>query len=119
MAILTIEQSGGGSQDNVIIMNLEGEIDESNQHELEARLQLFLGDDLTVNVVFNLSNLDYMNSGVIGLFVSYHEQFSAMGKSFVFSSSNEDVFSILELVGVPTVIDCFDSDEEACLSFEQ
>lgn len=104
--------------DNTQIIHLKGEIDESNQSELENLLNEILEDTNVLNVVFNISALEYINSGVIGIFASFHGNFAERKKSYVFSEPNDNIYSILDLVGITSVIECFDTDEEACLSFE-
>jgi anti-anti-sigma factor len=100
------------------IVTLEGDIDESNQDALEKMLQEFLEDANTKYLVLNISQLDYINSGVIGLLASYHAHYIEESKNFVYSEANDNIYGILDLVGMTAVIECFETDNEACLSFE-
>jgi anti-anti-sigma factor len=106
-------------EDNdICIVSLSGDIDESNQAELEAVFQKILDDDTAENIIFKVSALDYVNSGVIGLFANYHSTLREKGRSCVFAQPNESIFSIFDLVGLTEVIESFSSLEEARLSFE-
>ena len=100
------------------IISLSGEIDESNQSVLEKVFQEIIEDKDVSCVVFNIENLDYVNSGVIGLFAVWHEKFLEKKKTFVFAQANDHIYDILDLVGLISVVDHFTSIEEACLSFE-
>lgn len=121
--------------EKTIVVALQGEIDESNQQKLIDLLEgILLGGlekiekttlerqsfnfSLVNNIVFNIKNLEYINSGVIGIFASYHSQFIDAGKEFVFAEANEHIFDIIDLVGLTTVITLFPTNSEACISFE-
>ena len=103
---------------NTVIVDLEGEVDESNQKELEKVFKELLADAKIKNVVFNVQNLDYVNSGVIGMFAVWHEKFVSDKKIFVFAQANDHIYDIFDLVGLTSVIDYYPTVEEACLAFE-
>ena len=111
----TIEES---SQEDVQIVHLSGEIDESNQEALESIMEGLLSDANTKNIVFNIENLDYINSGVIGVFAGWYGTFTENDKMFVFAQANDNIFDIIDLVGLTSIVDHFPTIEEACLSFE-
>ena len=69
------------------ILALSGEVDETNQLKLESVLAEFMNDPQLQYLIINLKNLEYMNSGVIGLFALLHEQFLSHGKEFVFGGN--------------------------------
>ena len=104
--------------EKTFVVDLVGDLDESNQKELTDLMKRFLLDDNIENIVFNIRGLDYMNSGVIGALATAHSDFISAKKQFVFSEANENIFDIMDLVGLTSVIECFASNEEACLSFE-
>jgi stage II sporulation protein AA (anti-sigma F factor antagonist) len=106
------------STEGVKIVSLAGEIDESNQASLEQLMTSLIEDESVQNIVIDVEKLDYINSGVIGLFATFHGQFTETGKSFVFSQANEHIFDIIDLVGLTSVVECFETIEDACLSFE-
>lgn len=104
--------------DQTKIITLSGEIDESNQESLEEIFNTLIQDPSIKNIVFNIYSLEYINSGIIGIFAQQHSNFAEANKKFVFAQSNEHIFDIIDLVGLTAVIECFDTVDEACLSFE-
>ncbi len=106
------------SPDKAKIVSCSGDIDESNYRILEECFEELFNDSKLKFVVFDLENLDYMNSKVIGVFVGWHSKFVESGKIFVFSQTKDHIFDIINLVGLTGVIECFDTNEEALLSFE-
>jgi anti-anti-sigma factor len=104
--------------DQTKIVILSGEIDESNQESLESLFTELSQDPEIKNIVFNIQSLEYINSGIIGIFAQQHSNFVEVNKKFVFAESNEHIFDIIDLVGLTAVIECFETVDEACLSFE-
>jgi anti-anti-sigma factor len=117
-ANLVFEEVKASNPEDTVIVKLSGDIDEFNQEVLSNLFGKYKEDDNVYNIVFNINNLDYVNSGVIGLFASFHVEMSELGKNFVFSEANDNIYGIFDLVGLTSVVDVFDTDEEACLSFE-
>jgi stage II sporulation protein AA (anti-sigma F factor antagonist) len=112
----SMQDASSPAQTKIVILN--GEIDESNQAELESLFSKLLSDSSIKNIVFQINNLEYINSSIIGIFAQQHGNFSEAGKNFVFAQANEHIFDIIDLVGLTAVVECFDSVNEACLSFE-
>ena len=104
--------------DNVKILSLVGDIDESNQLILDNVMKELLSEKGIDNVVVHIKDLEYINSGVVGLFAALHGTYQEEGKDFVFAEANEHIFDIIDLVGLTTVITLFETVDEACVSFE-
>ncbi len=100
------------------IISLEWDIDESNQNILKELLEKLLKEESILNVIFNLEKLDYINSGVIGLFALWHGKFTEANKSFVFANANDHIYDTIDLVWLDAVIEYFPTEQEAILSFE-
>lgn len=114
------------------VLTLSGDIDESNQDVLINIMEQILGipqtsekfpsllksDEQVKYLVINIKNLAFINSGVIGLFATFHAKFSDVGKEFVFAEANDHIFDIIDLVGLTEIITVFATNEEAALSFE-
>jgi len=104
--------------DDTKIVYMSGEIDESNQPELERMFQELLNDEELQHIILNIKDLDFINSCIIGIFVSFHGSLVENDKSIVFAEANDNIFDIIDLVGLTSVIEHFATNQEACLSFE-
>ena len=105
------------NKNNIEIISLSWEVDESNIEELKKSIIPFL-DWTTENLILNLDKLVFINSMVIWWFASLIWDFADKWKKFVFSEPNEDIFDIIDLVWLTAAIETYDTDEEALLSFE-
>lgn len=104
-------------ENNIEIVNLDWEVDESNIEELKNSILPFL-DWENENLILNLDKLIFINSMVIWWFASLIWDFADKWKKFVFSQPNEEIFDIIDLVWLTAAIETYDTDEEALLSFE-
>lgn len=105
-------------ENDIEILKLGWEIDESNIDELKDLINPFLSDWKKEKLIINLDRLTFINSMVIWWFANLISEFSDKWKKFVFSEPNEEIFDIIDLVWLTAAIETYDSDEEALLSFE-
>lgn len=104
-------------ENNVCIISLDWEVDESNIDELKNAILPFLEWE-NENLIINLDKLTFINSMVIWWFASLIWEFADKSKKFVFSEPNEEIFDIIDLVWLTAAIETYDTNEEALLSFE-
>jgi len=104
-------------KNNIEIIKLEWEVDESNIDQLKDAILPFL-DWENENLILNLDKLTFINSMVIWWFANLIWDFSDKSKKFVFSEPNEEIFDIIDLVWLTAAIETYDTDEEALLSFD-
>lgn len=104
-------------KNDIEIINLQWEVDESNIDDLKNVILPFLDSD-SDKLILNLDKLLFINSMVIWWFANLIWEFDDKWKKFVFSEPNEDIFDIIDLVWLTAAIETYDTDEEALLSFE-
>jgi anti-anti-sigma regulatory factor len=113
----TILESKFKDKWNSQILFLKWEVDESNIANLKENINNFLHWNKD-NLILNIKELTYINSMVIWWLASCISEFELAWKHFAFTEANEDIFDILNLVWLTEVIDTYDTDEEALLSFK-
>lgn len=103
---------------NLKIVSLSGEIDETNLGELKEVIDpLMVSDDCQV-LFLNLKDLNFINSMVISYFTNIYSKMTDLNKKIVFLEANNQILDILDLVGLITIIDNFNSLSEAIASLD-
>lgn len=92
---------------------LNGQIDESNLGDLQEQMEPMLREGEVTLFIFNFNKLEFINSRVIGYFLSLYSALLDEGKNMVVIEANEHIFSILSLVGLTTLIGHYDTLDEA------
>lgn len=110
---------------SAVMFTLQGELDESNIAKLQEALEQYLpaetaekGSTSAVEkpkkaIFFFVKGLTYVNSLVIGYFARLHTRLVDNGQEMAFISMNPSLFDILDLVGMTTIINTYDTVEEA------
>jgi anti-anti-sigma factor len=108
---ITIEPEGPNP--SIKIMNIVGELDESNLHEFEAALNPVVEDMTNKLIVLKLDELQFLSSKIIGYLASVYNKLSADGRRIVLAGCNKTIDDILSIVGMNQMITCYKSLEEA------
>lgn len=95
------------------LVTLAGQVDESNLHMVEEHLSpLVAHEDIRV-LVFNFRDLEFINSRVIGYLLSVYSSMAEADKRMAIVESNDQIMSILSLVGLTTLIGHYGNLPEA------
>lgn len=103
--------------DEIKIIKLKGEIDESNLDDFRQVTDQMLADDTVQKLIFNLHDLSFINSKVIGYLASFYNQLNAASKKMAFAEANSSIMEILSLVGLTNLIEYYDQEDEAVSAF--
>ncbi len=68
------------------------------------------------HIVADFSNLRYVNSTGLGILLHFSKTARERNGSFKIANVNENVFEIIEIIGANTLLDIYDSVDEACKS---
>jgi len=101
---------------NKIVKNIHisGQLDESNVDEkIQSIYKIFETTPKGVNIIFDLENLDYMNSKSIGYLTDLYGKVTENGGSVAIAKPKPNITDILQVVGLTQLIKIFDSLEEA------
>lgn len=104
-------------KDNVTILDISGELDAHTASQLENALKSLI-DDENYSIIVNCSNLDYIASAGLGVFMAYIEDVRSLGGDIKLTNMNDRVYNVFDLLGFPTLYDILEDEKEALTSFE-
>ena len=114
-ANITIREVDG--HDYISVISVSGELDESNLNELENGLSSVILDLNKTIVIFDLSDLIFMSSKIIGYLASLYSTLNHSNRKMILASYNENISDILKLVGldklIPSYLDLNDALEDS------
>lgn len=102
---------------HVQILDLKGELDAHTASELEAAIQKCQGN-LQVHILINGSNLMYISSAGLGVFMAYIEDIRENGGDIKIAALQPKVYNVFDLLGFPMLFDIMDSEIDAIGKFE-
>lgn len=104
------------SADSVDILELNGELDAHTASHLEDSLKSLI-DAGRYKIVVNFSNLAYISSAGLGVFMAYIEDVRSLGGDIKLTNMSSKVYNVFDLLGFPTLYDIMDTEEEAVIVF--
>jgi anti-sigma B factor antagonist len=105
-------------QGQICIIDVGGYLDAHTASELEKEFEKLI-EDGQYKVVVNFSDLNYISSAGLGVFMAYVEPMREHGGDIKFTNLKEDVYSIFNLLGFPILYEFFDQEEDAIKKFNQ
>ena len=100
-------------EENVVVFEFNGELDETNTDETFSSIYEELGDLKEKKVIFNLKELKYLNSKSIGYIADIYSNIEENEGEMYISNCTDGVKDVLELVGITTIIPTLDTEIEA------
>jgi len=92
-------------------MVLNGEVDASNSVDLDLAMQELMGTNQ--KILLDGSNLEYISSAGLGVFMSYLEEFESNNIQFIIFGLNQKVFNVFHILGLDQLITIRASKKEA------
>lgn len=86
-------------KDNVRILQVAGEIDESNLPDFKQEIETYLLAENVDIFIFFLRDLTFINSMVVGYLAEVFAELNQEGKKMILAEGNEKIIDILEVVG--------------------
>ena len=102
-----------GKIPSIKIIKPVGELDEYDLDELRKDIDPILADKNINIIIFDLSDLEFINSKGIGYLVSVHTHLSKDQRKLVFVDAQEVVMDVISLVGLTSIIPYFTTLDEA------
>jgi anti-sigma B factor antagonist len=94
-------------------IHLEGELDLSSAPQLRELLVTMLSGDPPRRVVVDLSDLVYLDSTGLSVFVTAHKRTSSTGTQFCLDNPNPSVRRLLRITALDQIFDVLDTAEPA------
>ncbi|MBI2453715.1 STAS domain-containing protein [Candidatus Peregrinibacteria bacterium] len=101
------------------IVEFHGELDKSNLAQTEKDMSSMLETFSRQALIFDLSDLHYVNSEGIGFIVSIHVKLSKLGKQLALCGLRDNVSDVLEAVGMDRLIPTYRTVDEAVAALGQ
>jgi len=99
-------------QANTQLVKFVGQLDETNIEDQAKKIYQVMEGDVK-NLVFDFSELTYLNSKSIGYLADWQQKISLKEGKLVIVGAKENIFDILDVVGLTNIITMVDTVEEA------
>ena len=96
----------------ILMMNIVGDVDASSSIELDTALQAAI-DSKEGRILVNCTNLNYISSAGLGVFMSYIQDIKANDIKMVICGLNEKVYNVFEILGLHQLLTIKTTIEEA------
>ena len=95
---------GFKNSDNALVIKIRGEIDSRSATRLRQKIDIEYDCANVRNMVFDLSEVDFMDSSGIGLIIGRYKRVSALGGVIKIKGANKTVRRIIELSGLERIV---------------
>ena len=113
-ANIQIEDQMAASGQNIKIVKISGQLDESNVDEkIKEVYAVVEANPKGLNLVFDLGGLEYMNSKSIGYLTDLYGKITESGGKVAIAKAPANIIDILQVVGLTQLIQTFDTAEMA------
>ncbi len=118
---ITIEDLAGAPAGKVVkVVHVVGQLDETNVDEEAKKIYALLEQvPQGLNIIFDFSGLEYMNSKSIGYLTDWYSKVSGSGGMAVIAGARDNIVDILQVVGLTQLINAYPTLEEAKLAVSQ
>jgi len=99
-------------ENNLCVISIDGEIDASSSIDLDSKISESLKNGER-KILVDCSNLKYISSAGLGVFMSYLEDFESQGIKIALYNMDDKVKSVFEILGLIDLISIVPSKEEA------
>lgn len=100
----------------VQVLELKGYLDAHTAPKLEETFQDLI-DRGNHQIVVNCSNLTYISSAGLGVFMAFVEDLREKQGDIKFSNMTDKVFNVFDLLGFPLLYEIFKDEKEAVEKF--
>ena len=100
----------------VSVISVKGYVDTTTSADLEESLKRLLGKG-RYDIVIDLGDVNYISSAGWGIFISEIKEIRENGGDLKLAAMIGDVYEVFELLEFQTILESFDTVEEAVSSF--
>ena len=111
----SIEDVAHDQTDRILkIVKISGQLDESNVDEQSKTVyRLIEQNPKHLYLIFDFSELEYLNSKAIGYLTDWYGRISAEGGKIAVAMAKDNIVDILQVVGLTQLIPCHATLDEA------
>lgn len=96
-----------------LIVSAVGEIDHHTSEETRDRIDRYIDSNMVKNVIFDFSNVSFMDSAGIGVIIGRYKKVSPLNGKVSITNASPQVKRILEISGIFKIVDFYDSLDSA------
>lgn len=100
------------SENNYLVLSVEGEADASSSIELDKRIREAFEEGIP-NILVDCTNLNYISSAGLGVFMSYIEEINQKSITFIIFGLSEKVAKVFGILGLDQLLNIKSTKEEA------
>ena len=104
---------------NILVVTLFGELDHHTTKDVKNLIEEVIKNRSVKNLIFDLSNLTFMDSSGIGIIIGRYKLISSLGGSVAISGARGNVNKLLYMSGINKIINIYDSTNSAILSIQE
>lgn len=105
------------TENNYLIIFVEGEADASSSIHLDKAIREAL-DEGASHIIVDCTNLNYISSAGLGVFMSYIEEISEKSIDFILFGLSEKVFKVFGILGLDQLLKIKENKEEAVAAID-
>ncbi len=106
-------------KDNVIVVYIESPLDIGNSPFIQKDLSILISQFPDYNFILNMEHVEIMNSTGLGVLIISAKKIESNKKRFKITNLNFAVKKVIQMMDVNDIIEIYDNEEEALLSFAQ
>lgn len=106
------------NKEGIHFIRVEGDIDAGSSIHLDSAFKEAI-DNSESKIAVDLSNLNYISSAGLGVFVSYLAEFETKGISLTIFSVQEAVRQVFEILGLEKLIAVVDKESDAIAALNE
>jgi anti-anti-sigma factor len=103
---------------NVRIVHIVGEVSEISLDDFRKEVDLYLKTDGVDIFIFFLKDLNFIESSVVTYFVNIFKQLGEDDKKMIMAEGNEQIYDILNVVGILNLVEYHNTIDEAIESLD-
>lgn len=100
------------SEHGIYIIKVEGDVDASSSIHLDKAISDAV-EKGQKNIVIDCTNLQYISSAGLGVFMSYIQDFEDSGSKFVLFGMSKKVANVFEILGLDQLLTIVDTKDQA------
>jgi len=104
---------------DVLVISIDKDIDHYATELLRNNIDRHINESCSRYILFNLNNVEFMDSSSIGLIIGRYKQAKMTGKKMAIICDKESLKKILILSGIGRIIKIYDSLEIALISIRE
>ncbi len=103
----------------ILIISLCGELDHHTAKEVKNLIEEVIKNRNVKNLVFDFSNLNFMDSSGIGVIIGRYKLVTSMGGNVAIANASNNVDRLLNMSGIKSLIKTFESVDGAINNIQE